>query len=98
MNKSELINHLEQGLPQVPKTELAKTVDVLLTLVGDALAAGERIDIRGFGSFMLRERPARTGRDPRTGETIAIAAKKVPHFKPSKALTDRVNGAADVHP
>ena len=58
-----------------------------------ALVSGERIEIRGFGSFSLHLRPPRMGRNPRTGEPVAVAAKYVPRFKPGKELRDRVNGA-----
>ena len=62
--------------------------------MSDALAQGERIEIRGFGSFSLHFRPPRQGRNPKTGETVALAGKYVPHFKPGKDLRERVNDGA----
>ncbi len=66
-------------------------VKLLLDTISDALSANERIEIRGFGSFSLHHRPARTGRNPKTGEAVAIPSKRVPHFKPGKELRERVN-------
>ena len=63
----------------------------LLDLMGNSLAAGERIEIRGFGSFSLHYRPPRMGRNPKTGEAVALSGKHVPHFKPGKELRERVN-------
>ena len=64
----------------------------MLDSIGDAIAAGDRVQLLGFGTFEKRERPARTARNPRTGETIEIVAASVPAFKPGKALKDKVNG------
>lgn len=64
----------------------------MLDSIGDAIAAGDKVQLLGFGTFEKRERPARTARNPRTGETIEIAAASVPAFKPGKALKDKVNG------
>ena len=67
------------------------SVKVLVDTMTRALAKGQRIEIRGFGSFDLNERPARTGRNPKTGERVQVPAKKVPHFKPGKELCERVD-------
>ena len=91
MTKSELIELLaaEQGHLAYKDVELA--VKCLLEQMSNALASGERIEIRGFGSFSLHYRPPRIGRNPKTGESVALAGKHVPHFKPGKELRDRVN-------
>ena len=67
-------------------------VKALLEMMGGALSAGERIEIRGFGSFSLHYRPPRLGRNPKTGESVALPGKHVPHFKPGKELRERVSG------
>jgi DNA-binding protein HU-beta len=66
-------------------------LDAMASVVGDALADGNQVSMVGFGTFLVRERPARSGRNPRTGETIQIAASRSPSFKAGKALKDRVN-------
>ena len=66
----------------------------ILEIMSDALSAGERIEIRGFGSFSLHFRPPRQGRNPKTGEAVALSGKYVPHFKPGKDLRERVNDGA----
>jgi integration host factor subunit beta len=67
----------------------------LLEQMSDALSTGQRIEIRGFGSFSLHHRPPRIGRNPKTGEPVALPGKHVPHFKPGKQLRERVNNGAD---
>ncbi len=91
MTKSELIDLLaaEQGHLAYKDVELA--VRCLLDQMSNSLAAGERIEIRGFGSFSLHYRPPRIGRNPKTGDSVALSGKYVPHFKPGKELRDRVN-------
>jgi DNA-binding protein HU-beta len=90
MNKSELIDAIAQAA-DVPKAQASRVLDAMASVVGDALAEGKQVSMVGFGTFMVRERPARSGRNPRTGETIQIAASKTPSFKAGKALKDRVN-------
>lgn len=90
MNKSELIEAIAQAA-DVPKAQASRVLDAMTSVVGDALAEGRQVSMVGFGTFMVRERPARSGRNPRTGETIQIAASKTPSFKAGKALKDRVN-------
>jgi integration host factor subunit beta len=94
MTKSELIEIIarEQSLLAHKDVELA--VKCLLEQMSQALASGERIEIRGFGSFALHYRPPRMGRNPKSGEAVALAGKHVPHFKPGKELRDRVNGVS----
>jgi DNA-binding protein HU-beta len=93
MKKADLVDLVAQqrGLPR-PQVEA--TVDSLIDAVADGLAKGERIDLRGFGAFAVRESAARSGRNPQTGETIQIAARRVPTFKAGKELRDRVNHRA----
>ncbi|MBL8226096.1 MAG: integration host factor subunit beta [Chromatiales bacterium] len=91
MTKSELIEILSRKQKHLPAKDVELAVKHLLDLMGDALATGQRIEIRGFGSFSLHYRPPRMGRNPKTGEAVALAGKYVPHFKPGKDLRDRVN-------
>ncbi len=90
MKKSDLVDLVAQQ-KNLPRQQVEDTIDSLLDAVGDALGKGERVDFRGFGAFAVRESAARSGRNPRTGETIQIAARKTPTFKVGKELKDRVN-------
>ncbi len=90
MTKSELIDILAAEQEQLPHKDIEEAVKKILECMTRALAAGERIEIRGFGSFSLHYRPPRTGRNPKTGESVALPAKRVPHFKPGKELRERV--------
>lgn len=94
MTKSELIENLALKQPQLNFKDVELAVRTILELMAQMLANGERIEIRGFGSFSLHHRPARTGRNPKTGEPVELAAKYVPHFKPGKELRERVDQAA----
>lgn len=89
MNKSELINSVAE-LAELSKKDATKAVDAVLQTIQDALAKGEKVSLIGFGNFEVRERAARKGRNPQTGEEIEIAASKVPAFKPGKALKEAV--------
>ncbi len=96
MNKSILIETLVEHLAKEKNIELnVKDVELavknIIQYLSDALAEGQRIEIRGFGSFTLRYRPPRMGRNPRTGDPVALPAKRVPHFKAGKNLRERVN-------
>ncbi|WKD51512.1 integration host factor subunit beta [Microbulbifer spongiae] len=91
MTKSELIERIALRLDQLPVKDVELAVRVLLDTMSDALSQGERIEIRGFGSFSLHYRGPRTGRNPKTGDAVALSGKYVPHFKPGKELRDRVN-------
>lgn len=91
MTKSELIEVLARKQKHLPTKDVELAVKHLLDLMSDSLATGRRIEIRGFGSFSLHFRPARMGRNPKTGDPVALAGKHVPHFKPGKDLRDRVN-------
>ncbi|MEM7083723.1 MAG: integration host factor subunit beta [Pseudomonadota bacterium] len=91
MTKSELIEAIARKQKHLPSKDVELAVKHLLELMSDALAQGKRIEIRGFGSFSLHFRPPRLGRNPKTGEPVALAGKHVPHFKPGKDLRERVN-------
>ncbi len=90
MNKSELIDAVADAAG-LSKADATKAVDAFSTTVTDALKKGDQVTLVGFGTFTVRERAARTGRNPRTGASINIAASKVPGFKAGKALKDAVN-------
>ena len=91
MTKSELIENLSRKLNHLAYKDIELSVKSLLEMMSQSLANGERIEIRGFGSFSLHHRPARVGRNPKTGESVALPAKFVPHFKPGKELRERVD-------
>lgn len=91
MTKSELIDRLAQQQTHLSHKDVELAVKLLLERVSQALTQKQRIEIRGFGSFSLHQRPARVGRNPKTGEPVNIPAKFVPHFKPGKELRERVN-------
>ena len=96
MTKSELIELLARRQPHLKADDVDMSVKSLLQMMGSALAVGERIEVRGFGSFSLHYRPPRTGRNPKTGDTVALAGKHVPHFKPGKELRERVTDVAPI--
>jgi integration host factor subunit beta len=91
MTKSELINLLAERQQDLVLRNIESGVKGLLDQMVQALAEGRRIEIRGFGSFSLHYREARMGRNPRTGESVALPSKQVPHFKAGKALRERAN-------
>ncbi|MFD2110500.1 integration host factor subunit beta [Thiorhodococcus fuscus] len=93
MTKSELIDILAAEQDHLPYKDVEEAVRKILERMSTALASGERIEIRGFGSFSLHYRPPRIGRNPKTGDSVSLAGKHVPHFKPGKELRDRVNQA-----
>ena len=92
MTKSELIEVLAYKNSNLPFRDVELAIKTLLEHMSEVLASGERIEIRGFGSFSLHYRPPRIGRNPKTGEAVALTGKYVPHFKPGKELRTRVNG------
>ena len=96
MTKSELIEILSRRQPHLKADDVDLAVKSLLEMMGGALAQGERIEIRGFGSFSLHYRPPRLGRNPKTGDSVALPAKHVPHFKPGKELRERVSGVTPI--
>ncbi|TPH12765.1 integration host factor subunit beta [Litorilituus lipolyticus] len=94
MTKSELIEKLAEKLNHVPAKDVEKSIKEILELMAQSLSKGERIEIRGFGSFSLHYRAPRVGRNPKTGESVELSGKYVPHFKPGKELRERVNLSA----
>lgn len=96
MTKSELIEYLarqwkENRFPAVRRAEMQEAVDRIFDLLAAALARGERIELRGFGAFSLHEISARQGRNPRTGESVAVPPKKAVHFKPGREMREQVD-------
>ena len=94
MTKSELIESLVKKQSQLGYRDVELAVKTMLEHMGQTLATGERIEIRGFGSFSLHYRPPRVGRNPKSGDPVSLPAKYVPHFKPGKELRERVNNGA----
>lgn len=92
MTRSELVDRLAARHPQLTVSDVELAVKVILNALSRALAQGERIEIRDFGSFGVNHRPARQGRNPKTGESVLVPAKSLPHFKPGKDLRTRVDG------
>jgi DNA-binding protein HU-beta len=90
MNKTELVDAVAET-SEVTKAEAARAVDAVISAITKALAKGDAVTLVGFGTFQVRKRAARTGRNPKTGETIKINASKNPAFKAGKALKDAVN-------
>jgi integration host factor subunit beta len=91
MTKSELIERLSESQSQLTAKDMELAVKLILDQMVGSLARGERIEIRGFGSFSLHYRAPRIGRNPKTGEQVPLSGKYVPHFKPGKELRERVN-------
>ena len=98
MTKSELIDGLAEKLPHLTHRDVELSVRALLDLMSGSLAEGGRIEVRGFGSFSLRFRSSRMGRNPRTGAPVALPDKYVTHFKPGRELRERVNRGAGFDP
>lgn len=96
MTKSELIEILARRQGHLAYKDVELSVKTLLEHMSQALSSGERIEIRGFGSFSLHYRPPRVGRNPKTGDPVSLPGKYVPHFKPGKELRERVNGDTPV--
>ncbi|MGR3980797.1 integration host factor subunit beta [Pseudoalteromonas sp. 1181_04] len=93
MTKSELIEKLAEQHAHVPVKDVENAVKEILEQMAGSLSSSDRIEIRGFGSFSLHFRSPRTGRNPKTGDTVELEGKHVPHFKPGKELRDRVNAS-----
>ncbi|MDK1025096.1 MAG: integration host factor subunit beta [Gammaproteobacteria bacterium] len=91
MTKSELIEKISAEQSQLSAKDVELAVKMIMDHMADALSQGERIEIRGFGSFSLHYRAARSGRNPKTGQKVQLDGKYVPHFKPGKELRERVN-------
>ncbi|WP_084420984.1 integration host factor subunit beta [Henriciella litoralis] len=95
MLRSELISRLAAEYSHLKHDDLERIVAVILEEIAEALANGDRVELRGFGAFSVRERKPRVGRNPRTGEKVMVEAKSVPFFRPGKELRARVNGGSD---
>ena len=93
MTKSELIEKIAQKQTQLAYKDVELSVKSLLAQMTESLSLGKRIEIRGFGSFSLHFRPARVGRNPKTGESVSLPGKYVPHFKPGKELRERISNS-----
>jgi integration host factor subunit beta len=98
MIKSELIAKLAAENPHLTRTDVERVVNTLLESMTTALERGGRVELRGFGAFSVRGRPARSGRNPRTGEAVEVEAKAVPFFKSGKELRERLNLQGDEEP
>lgn len=92
MIRSELIQKIADENPHLYHRDVERIVATIFDSITDAMARGERVELRGFGAFSVKKRDARMGRNPRTGEAVAVAEKHVPFFKTGKLLRDRLNG------
>jgi len=92
MIKSELIAKLSKANPHLYQRDIERIVSTFFSTISEALARGERVELRGFGAFSIKKRDARVGRNPKTGEAVRVDAKFTPHFKTGKDLRDRLNG------
>jgi integration host factor subunit beta len=92
MTKSELIQRLAERNPHLLHRDIERIVQTVFDEIADALAEGNRVELRGFGAFSVKSRGARTGRNPRTGTAVSVEAKRVPYFKTGKELRERLNG------
>jgi len=95
MTKSDLIARLAERFPQLVAKDADFAVKMILDAMSEALAKGDRIEIRGFGSFSLNYRPPRVGRNPKSGDKVSVPEKWVPHFKAGKELRERVDSALE---
>ncbi|WP_299691751.1 integration host factor subunit beta [uncultured Tateyamaria sp.] len=94
MIRSELIQKIADENPHLYQRDVERIVNTIFDEVTAAMARGDRVELRGFGAFSVKKRDARTGRNPRTGETVEVEEKHVPFFKTGKLLRDRLNGKA----
>lgn len=92
MTKSELIQRLAERNDHLYMRDIEKIVDTIFDEITSALANGDRVELRGFGAFSIKEREARMGRNPRTGNSVFVESKRMPFFKTGKALRERLNG------
>ncbi|MEO0676124.1 MAG: integration host factor subunit beta [Pseudomonadota bacterium] len=93
MIRSELIQKIADENPHLYQRDVERLVATVFDEITDAMARGDRVELRGFGAFSVKRRDARTGRNPRTGETVQVEEKHVPFFKTGKLLRDRLNGS-----
>ena len=92
MIRSELVQKIAEENPHLFQRDVERIVNTIFEEIIDAMAAGDRVELRGFGAFSVKQRDARTGRNPRTGEAVEVEEKHVPFFKTGKLLRDRLNG------
>ncbi|MFT3689517.1 integration host factor subunit beta [Paenirhodobacter sp.] len=95
MIRSELIATIAEENPHLFQRDVEKIVNTIFEEIIEAMARGDRVELRGFGAFSVKKRDARTGRNPRTGDSVDVDEKHVPFFKTGKLLRDRLNGAAE---
>ncbi len=91
MTKSELITYLAEENPHLYQRDVERIVTTIFEEIASALSRGDRVELRGFGAFSIKQRDARIGRNPRTGEAVQVDAKRVPYFKTGKQLRDKLN-------
>lgn len=91
MTKSELIAYLADENPHLYQRDVERIVTTIFDEIAAALTRGDRVELRGFGAFSVKQRNARVGRNPRTGESVSVAAKRVPNFKTGKQLREKLN-------
>ena len=91
MTKSELIARLAAQNPSLYHRDIERLVSTVFETITEALVAGDRVELRGFGAFSLRDRRSRIGRNPRTGESVSVSAKRMPFFKMGKGMRERLN-------
>lgn len=94
MTKSELIARLAEDNPHLFQRDVERIVTTVFEEITAALANGDRVELRGFGAFSVKERGARIGRNPRTGQSVSVAPKFIPYFKTGKQLREKLNGAS----
>lgn len=97
MTRSELIEQIAELQPQLSVRDIELAIKTIIDQMSQALACGERVEIRGFGSFSIHYRAPRVGRNPRTGEAVSLSGKYVPHFKPGKNMRERVNNSRNTY-
>jgi integration host factor subunit beta len=90
-----LVAHLAERYPHLYHRDVERIVSTVLDEISTALANGDRVELRGFGAFSVKVRPARTGRNPRTGESVSVEEKRVPFFRTGKELRERLNNGSD---
>lgn len=91
MIRSELLQALAKDNPELRADEIEQVVDIFFDEIAQRLAEGGRVELRGFGAFSTRQRAARTGRNPRSGDAVSVPSKRVPYFKPGKEIRERLN-------
>jgi len=94
MTRIDLVTTIQDAIEGLNRRQCEVVVNSIFDSIRDALASGEKVELRGFGSFKVRARRSRDGRNPKTGEAVHVPSKTVPYFKPGKELRERVNGSA----